>query len=114
MQRPARRPLLLRFIRLDGLDTNPFAPASVVVLITDLEARETPKDKLFSKLFGLTAAEANLACALCNGETLADAAERLKIAGETARTRLKAIFAKTEIHKQGALVALLPRVGRAF
>jgi hypothetical protein len=64
--RPARRPLVLRFIRLN------------------------------------------------NGETLADAAEQLKIAGETARTRLKAIFAKTEIHKQGALVALLPRVGRAF
>jgi DNA-binding CsgD family transcriptional regulator len=64
--RPARRPLVLRFIRLN------------------------------------------------NGETLADAAERLKIAGETARTRLKANFAKTEIHKQGALVALLPRVGRAF
>jgi DNA-binding CsgD family transcriptional regulator len=39
------------------------------------------------------------------------AARELKIARETARNQLKAVFAKTNTHRQSELVALLMQVG---
>lgn len=47
---------------------------------------------------------------MSSGEALESAANELAISYETARNHLKAIFAKTETHRQAELVALLARV----
>ena len=44
------------------------------------------------------------------GETVEDCAAKLNVAYETARNQLKAIFAKTNTHRQAELVALLTRL----
>lgn len=58
-------------------------------------------------LLGLTMAEARLASVLAEGGTLVDAARRLGIAHNTAKVQLRQVFAKTGVHRQAQLVALL-------
>lgn len=60
--------------------------------------------------FGLTTAEARLASAIGNGASLDIAADALGISYETARCQLKAIFSKTDTHRQGELVSLISRL----
>ncbi|MET0639058.1 MAG: helix-turn-helix transcriptional regulator [Hyphomicrobium sp.] len=54
-----------------------------------------------------TAAEARLAMALLDGQTLADYSEQVGISINTARKQLAALFAKTGTNRQAALVAWL-------
>jgi DNA-binding CsgD family transcriptional regulator len=54
-----------------------------------------------------TAAEARLANALLDGQSLTDFSERVGVSINTARKQLAAIFAKTGTNRQAALVAWL-------
>ncbi len=87
-----------------GLDAD--APVAAVY-VTDPEAPLDTPDEAVQRLFGLTPAEAALATELTAGYSLAEAAERLGVTRETARSRLKQIFAKTETGRQAELVRLL-------
>lgn len=58
-------------------------------------------------LLGLTPAEARMAAAVAEGLSLAEAGIRLGIAHNTAKVHLRSIFAKTGIHRQSQLVALI-------
>lgn len=57
--------------------------------------------------YGLTQAEAKLAVQLANGGSPEEAAEQMGISIHTARTHLKAVFAKTGVRRQSELVAML-------
>jgi DNA-binding CsgD family transcriptional regulator len=59
----------------------------------------------FARRFGLTRAERDLLESLVGGDRLIDAAQRLQRSHNTARNQLQAIFAKTETHRQGELIA---------
>lgn len=58
-------------------------------------------------VLGLTMAEARLACVLNRGLTLVEAARELGIAHNTAKVQLRSVFAKTGVHRQAQLIALL-------
>lgn len=60
-------------------------------------------------LFQLTRMEATLATAVASGRSLVEAADSLGIAHNTARSHLRAIFAKTGARSQSQLVHLLHR-----
>jgi len=80
---------------------------AVCIVITDPD-RGTPA--LMHRLhtsFGLTEAEARLTALLVEGEDLRRAAGKLRITYGTCRTRLGAIFEKTDTRSQSELVALL-------
>lgn len=62
-------------------------------------------------LLGLTMAEARLAAVLGEGLSLVEAARRLGIAHNTAKVQLRSVFAKTGVHRQAQLVALLASIG---
>jgi DNA-binding CsgD family transcriptional regulator len=62
------------------------------------------------RLFGLTRGEHDLCEHLLRGVTLAEAADALHIAKETARSRLKSIFAKTGVTRQVELALLLSKL----
>lgn len=64
------------------------------------------------RLFGLTPAEAELAAVLADGATLVEAARIRGIAHNTAKAQLRAVFAKTGVHRQAQLVALLAATAR--
>ncbi|WP_062115030.1 helix-turn-helix transcriptional regulator [Aureimonas sp. AU40] len=57
--------------------------------------------------FGLTPAELRLTAGIANGTPLREAALRLGISYETARSQLKAVFSKTQTRRQVELVSLL-------
>jgi len=82
------------------------SPPAAVVLVTDPD-RPLEATAVLERLYGLTAAEARLACIVASGESLQDAAEQLGIAHNTARWTLQNVFAKTDTTRQAALVRLL-------
>jgi len=77
-----------------------------VILVRDLEENRLPPEMHLREAFGLTRAEAKLAARLAGGEPIDAAAEILGIAKATARSQLKAVFAKTDTRRQSELVAL--------
>jgi DNA-binding CsgD family transcriptional regulator len=112
IQRPGRRPLIVEAMPIAGLVADVFQSLAAILLVTDLEARPVPREDALRSAFGLTPAEARLACRLAAGESLEEAAEALAIAKNTARIQLRAVFAKTGTARQGELVALLVRLAR--
>jgi DNA-binding CsgD family transcriptional regulator len=62
------------------------------------------------KVFGLTKAEARLEATIANGSSIEDAAKILNVSNDTERHQLKAVFLKTDTHRQSQLVALLARL----
>ena len=88
------------------------APAAVVV-VTDPRRRLAAAPRTLQQTYKLTRREASLAATLAEGWSLAEAAERLDIRYETARTHLRRILSKTETSRQAQLVLLVDRLGRA-
>jgi DNA-binding CsgD family transcriptional regulator len=101
-----RRPLLVTALWL-GRRADPGRRNFVILLLADMEARPELNCAVLQEVFGLTIAEAWLARLIAVGESLEDAAARLGITKNTARQRLKLIFAKTDTRRQGELVCLL-------
>jgi DNA-binding CsgD family transcriptional regulator/PAS domain-containing protein len=92
--------------------------AAVALVLRDPATEPGPSSRRLGALYGLTPAEARLAAHLAGGETPDEAADALGIARETARSQLKAVFAKTDTRRQGELLrklaldaALLPEPG---
>jgi DNA-binding CsgD family transcriptional regulator/PAS domain-containing protein len=99
------RAVQLRAVTLHDWGRYAFTGARVLVLLKRVETAEAPPRPLWT--YGLTPAEARLAAELVGGASLAEAAAKAGIAYQTARTQLKAVFAKTGAHRQAELVALL-------
>lgn len=81
---------------------------TVVVFLRDPESNAAqPSQELVRRLFGLTRMEAQLALLLAEGLTLDEAAEKMNVRRNTARTHLRSIFCKTGVTRQTMLVRLL-------
>ena len=104
------RPVLAYPARLSEVTIDVLGPCQALVILVDLEARPRPSEATVRAAFGLTEAESRLASHIAAGETVEDCAAKLNVAYETARNQLKAIFAKTNTHRQAELVALLTRL----
>ncbi|MCV9965109.1 hypothetical protein OIU34_24820 [Pararhizobium sp. BT-229] len=84
----------------------------VLVLVTELfsTANDAVDLTTLRTALGLTPSEITFCQRLLLGESVSDAADRLGISVETARTRLKAIFQKTGTSRQGQLMLLLSKL----
>jgi len=110
VRRRARRPVVIRILPVDGAARSPFLGARTLLTLTDLDCKVIPPTDVLSQTFGLSPAEARLAGLIVTGISLERAADELGIARETARNQLKAVFSKTDTHRQGELIALLARL----
>jgi DNA-binding CsgD family transcriptional regulator len=110
VRRKSRPPLIIKALPIDGAARGPFLGARALILLTELGPKEAPKEQLLIEAYGLSPAEARLAARLATGASLDDVADELGLARATVRNQLKAIFAKTDTHRQGELVALLARL----
>jgi DNA-binding CsgD family transcriptional regulator len=103
-------PLAMFLVNTDFADVSPFSQARILVLINDLTVRPLAKAEELRAAFSLTRMEARIGEILSDGTALLDAANLLHITDQTARTHLKAIFKKTGVKRQSALMALLARL----
>jgi DNA-binding CsgD family transcriptional regulator len=113
VRRQLKPPVLIRILPIEASASSPFLGARALLTLFDLGERKARHPELLADAFGLTAAEAKLASLLGTGESIERAAERLGISPLTARTQLKAVFGKTDTHRQAELAALLSRL-RSF
>lgn len=104
--------LLAEIMPMTSMTHDLFNGGDVLLYFTNLVVEGSASEQLLRCTFQLTAAEARLASGLADGEGVGAASARLAISRETARTQLRAIFAKTGTHRQAELTALLSRLPR--
>jgi DNA-binding CsgD family transcriptional regulator len=80
---------------------------AVMVVVTDPEQTPAPLADWLRDRFRLTPAEQRLVECLVAGLRLEEAADRLAISRETARTRLKQVMTKTDCDRQAELIRLV-------
>jgi DNA-binding CsgD family transcriptional regulator len=80
------------------------------VLVIEQKLDEPADPAIVRDLLGLTLGEAKIAAMVGAGLSPRDAAEKLGIKEDTARTVLKKVFSKTGISRQSELVALLTKL----
>jgi DNA-binding CsgD family transcriptional regulator len=110
LPRASRRPLLAYPARLSASTANALADCQAMVILVDPDTRSRTPEMSLRSVFCLTEAEARLAAQLAFGNSLETVADQFGIAKETARSQLKSIFAKTGVHRQAELVAVLAKL----
>lgn len=100
-----RPPLLVRVSRVPGEDE-----IRVCVLIRDSEASFGTSVAALRQLFGLTPAEARLACALANGYTIDEYSSAMGVTRNTTRTQLASVLGKTQTRRQADLIRAIAGV----
>jgi DNA-binding CsgD family transcriptional regulator len=86
------------------------ANARALVLVRPSGPAEPPDPSTVRDLLDLTLGEARIASLVGSGASPREAAERLGIAEETARTVLKRVFSKTGVSRQSELAGLITRL----
>jgi DNA-binding CsgD family transcriptional regulator/PAS domain-containing protein len=81
-----------------------------ISLAVELHDRPTSRAAELRRRYRLTAAEAALAIAVADGQTLRDIAEAGRLSVNTLRVQLQSVFAKTGCHRQSELVRLVLRL----
>jgi len=84
--------------------------ARALVLAIDARTDDPPDPAIVRDALGLTLAEARLAALVGIGLRPGQAAEKLGITEETARTAIKRVFAKVGVSRQSELSALLTKL----
>jgi DNA-binding CsgD family transcriptional regulator len=102
--------LLVEAMPVTAFGSNLFSTGRLILLLTDLRSPLRPNSKQLCAAFGLTAAEAKMAAKLASGVGIDAAAASLGVSRETARSQLKAVFAKTNTRRQAELAGLLARL----
>jgi DNA-binding CsgD family transcriptional regulator len=110
VRRAAGGPLVLHPLPVPAAARSPFLGARAVLVVKDMESDVVVEESLLIRLFGLTPAQAKLAVRIATGSSVEEAAAELGVGSETMRKHLKAVFAKTDTHRQGELVALLGKL----
>jgi DNA-binding CsgD family transcriptional regulator len=113
IHQPGRHPLVFRALRIRGDAHAVFAPAYALLVATDLGEQRVVDIRILRDVFKLTPAEAVLTHVLMQTLSLVKAADQLGVSYETARSQLKAVFAKTGTESQLALLRLLQALPQA-
>ena len=103
----------LEIIRLPELDVTSFARFGCMIVVHVMTSTVTVDIEILRAVFGLTAREAALASALSTTFSLVETARELGVSYETARSQLKAVFAKTATGNQAELIGLLSNLASA-
>ena len=100
-------PMVVHLHPVRGMARDVFTRAAAILLVTPVEVTEVPTATVLQGLFDLTAAEAKVARGLASGLTIGDIAAAHGTSSTTVRNQVRAVFAKTGLHRQADLVGLL-------
>jgi DNA-binding CsgD family transcriptional regulator len=110
VRRNRKGPVVVRVLSIPAEACAPFGGARALLTLSSTEPKPGPDAQLISDVFGLTRAEAAVAAMVAQGKSLAAIADTRGIARVTVRNQIKTIFAKTGVHRQSELAALLSRL----
>jgi DNA-binding CsgD family transcriptional regulator len=79
----------------------------VLLIVSEPGACPPLPPQMLSQVFLLSAAESRLVAALCSGRSLNEYAGLQGLSVETARSQLKQVLAKTQVHRQADLTRLV-------
>lgn len=102
-------PCFITIAPLAAVHLKSWAGKPCALIRIDEPVRKVSSEKLVEAL-GLSAAEARLVSTLCEGGSLSDAAERIGISLNTAKSQLASAFSKTNTTRQSELLALVVAV----
>lgn len=88
----------------------PWQRPLILVMVREAGKASPPPERVLRELFGLTPAEARLACVFAAEGDLRRVADQLCLSVETVRTQLKAVFSKTGTGRQSELLRLLAQL----
>jgi len=110
-KRPSGKPgyqIILGSIRLREWNIESRASDRIAIIyLHDLADTTRPTTTQMRDFYNLTAAQAKLAGAIYTGQSIGEAAKKLNISINTARTHMRAIYAKTGVKTQTELISLL-------
>jgi DNA-binding CsgD family transcriptional regulator len=112
-RREAERPLavyVLPIAAASAATAQFLTQTRAIVLAIDPQANEPADPAIVRDVLGLTLGEARVASLVGSGLPPREAAQKLGITEETARTALKRVFGKVGISRQSELAALLTRL----
>ncbi|MFJ3045031.1 helix-turn-helix transcriptional regulator [Herbaspirillum chlorophenolicum] len=78
-----------------------------LVILQDMSRQHLPRSAILRKMFGLTPAEARLAEALLDNETIESYAQKASVSRNTVRTHMASLFSKTGTRRQAELLRIL-------
>jgi DNA-binding CsgD family transcriptional regulator/PAS domain-containing protein len=107
-----RRPVLVNISRVLGPALDALPGGRLLLVLSDLGAGDSAVVAELQSLFGLTAAEAQVAAAIFDGAEAADIARTRNVAETTVRKQISNIFRKLDVHRQVDLVRLLAGLRR--
>ena len=105
LPREMRRPLLAAVVGHASAAGRDDSAATIYLFDPEQDLR--PLVEPACKLYGLSPVETRLTCLLAEGVGFADAAEKLHVREQTARSYLKQVFQKTRTNRQAELVWLM-------
>lgn len=109
-----QRPLIAGITPVDGSEGGGVSSSDAAAVVCLLRPEGGGRGlEPICQLHGLSPVETQIVARLASGQTLAEAAARLRIKPDTARTYLKQVFAKTDTHRQTDLLQLFLRYQRA-
>lgn len=102
-----RPPLIVHVVPIRGVAHDVFSHAASLMVITPVDHGAVPGARVLQGLFDFTPAEARVAAAIGEGQTIEAIAAAGGISRETVRSHLKAVLAKVGVSRQVDLVRLL-------
>jgi DNA-binding CsgD family transcriptional regulator len=100
-------PIIMQLIALRGQARELIAPTHALLTAMPVVAKEPPAAAVLQGLFNLTPAEARVARAVAQRQTIAAAALTLGLSRETVRSQLRAALAKAGVTRKSDLAAML-------
>lgn len=104
--RSSSRPLTLALVKLEGLATGVPGSSQFAAFVADPNRRIRTAAYAVAEIYQLTAAERRVVQHLLEGKTLKEVAKATGVGYSTTRSHLISIFRKTDVSRQGALIAL--------
>jgi len=102
-----RLPLILHLVPIRGAAHDVFSQAASLLVVTPVDRKAVPQAKVLQGLFDLTPAEARVAQAIGEAQSVENLATASGVSLETIRSQLKSVLAKTGLSRQQELVHLL-------
>lgn len=103
----ARLPMVLHLVPIRRAAHDLFARATSLLVVTPINRGAVPTADVLQGLFDLTPAEARIARAIGQAQSIEDLALTTSVSRETVRSQFKSVLQKTGVSRQQDLIALL-------